>query len=267
VLARAVRDKGALAQDIAAGLDWSPPQISRLFRGRCRISPAEAAAILAMCDVSAGSRRAAVLALAAAAEEETWLQEHGERPAAEPPAVRELEEAATRIVCVDDAGIPALLQAGAYLRADHRANPVIPGAELARRTDALIARQGVLDRANLVTAFVGAQVLRRGGFGDSVMSDQVHHLLRLSVRPNIRLRVVVEPVGCAPFQLLHFAEAAPVVHVANLNSTFLSQRPATIAGYRRLVGRLDECALSTEASRDHLGEIAAGVGDKLDQYL
>jgi transcriptional regulator with XRE-family HTH domain len=267
VLAQVIRDKGVLAQDIAARLDWSPPQISRLVRGRCRVSPVDVATILGMCDVYAGPARAVLLDLAADADSPTWLQEHGDGPAAEPAAVRELEDAATHIVCVDGGGVPALLQAGAYLTAAHRANPLIPDAEIGRRTRVLLDRQGVLDRANLVEAYLGAQALSRNGFGDAVLSDQVHHLLRLSVRPNIRLRVVPEPVGCPPFQLLDFAEAAPVVHVADLNSTLLTQRPATVAGYRRLVEWLEESALSTEASRRYLNQVADVLGDRLDQYL
>lgn len=269
VLARVIRDNGVLAQDIADRLDWTPPHVSRLIRGRCRISPDEVATILAMCGIAAGSARATLLELAGDAESPTWLQEHGERPAAEPTAVRELEESAVRIVCVDGTGVPALLQAGAYMRAVHRASPLIPDAEIRGRTGALAKRQAVLDRAPLVEAFLGARALSRGGFGDAVMSDQVHHLLRLSVRPNLRLRIVPEslPVVGPAFQLLHHPEAAPVVHVENHTSTLLSQRPATIAGYRRFVGRLGECALDADASRTHLNEIAAGFGNHLDQYL
>lgn len=266
VLAEAIRTKGVLAQDIAARLDWSPPQISRLIRGRCRISADEVATILAMCDVAAGPARATLLELAAEAESPTWLQEHGERPA-EPLAVRELEAAATRIVCADGGEVPALLQARAYAAAVYLASPVISAAEVGRRTDALLERQTVLDRTSLVEAFVGARALSRSGFGGTVMSEQVHHLLRLSVRPNIRLRVVPEPLFCPPFQLLHLTEAVPVVHVAHLNTTLLSQRPGTVAGYRRLVGRLDEWALGIDASRTLLGEVATGFGDSLDKYL
>ena len=267
VLAQVIRDKGVLAQDIAERLNWSAPQISRMIRGRCRISPVEVATLLAMCDVSAGPARAALLELAADAESPTWLQEHGGRPAAEPLALRELEQAATRIVCADGGEVPALLRAGPYLDALYQADPVVSDAEIGRRIQGLVERQGVLDRANLVEAFLGTRVLARGGFGDAVLSDQVHHLLRLSVRPNIRLRVLPEPAVCPPFQLLHFAEAAPVVHVENVDVTLLSQRPATVGGYRRLAGWLDENALSADASRAHLNDLAARFGDRLDAYL
>src|SRR3954468_2453568 len=267
VLAHAIRDKGVLAQDVAARLDWSPPQISRLIRGRCRVAPDEVATILAMCDIAAGPERATLLELAADAESPTWLQEHGERPAAEPLAVRDLEATATHIVCVDGGGVPALLQTRAYATAEHRDSAVIPAAEVGRRTAALLERQVVLDRIHLVEAFGGAEALSRRAFDETVMSDQVHHLLRLSVRPNIRLRVVPEPVLCPPFQLVHLPEAAPVVHLANLNSTVLFQRPATVAGYERLVARLGELALGVDASRTFLDDVATRLGDSLDRYL
>lgn len=259
-LGRVLRDRNVLAQDVAERLGWSAARVSRLLHGRCRITPADIATILAVCGVSSGGLRATLLELAGDTRSPTWLQEHGERPPVDPVAVRDLEESAVRIVCVDGTTVPGLLQAGGYASALYRLSPVVPPGEVAARVAARLERQRVLERVAVlppvVEAFVGAQVLSPNGFGAAVMAEQVRHLLRLSLKPSVRVRVVPEdsPVRCvcAPFQLMRFAEAVPVVYVEHLNSTLLSQRPATIVGYQRIIARLDEYALNPEESRGFL---------------
>src|SRR5262249_3956836 len=150
--------------------------------------PTDVATILGMCGIVAGASRARMLDLAEDPTSPTWLQEHAEP--ADAPALRELERSATHTVCVDGAAVPPPFQSGAYMSAVHRLGPLVPDAEVGPRVAALAERQTVLDRAPLVDAFIGVGALGRNAFGDAVMSDQVHHLLRLSVRPNIRLRLV-----------------------------------------------------------------------------
>jgi hypothetical protein len=262
-----LRDKGVLAQDIAERMGWSAARMSRLLHGRSRVTPTDVATVLALCGVSSGGLRATLLELAGDLMAPTWLQEHGERLPADLVAVREMEESAVRIVCVDGSLVPALLQADGYMQALHRLSAVVPHGEIARRTAARMARQQVLERLvrpPVVEAFVGAQVLSANGFGAAVLAEQVRHLLRLSATPSVRIRIVPEdsPVRgvCTPFQLMRFAEAEPVVYVEHLNSTLLTQRQATIVGYQRVVARLDEYALSTEESHGLLTEMAGHGG-------
>lgn len=262
-LGRVLRDKGVLAQDIAARMGWSAAKVSRLLHGRSRISPTDVATVLAMCGVSSGSSRATLLELADDLMAPTWLQEHGERLPVELSAVGELEESAVGIVCVDGTVVPALLQAAGYMKALHRLNPVIPHAEIAPRSAAGLARQQVLERAvepPVVEAFLGEQVLSANGFDDLVRAELLRHLARLANTSSVLIRIVPEDSParsvCVPFQLMRFAEAAPVVYVEHLNSTLLTQRPDTIACYERIVARLDEYALSAAESQERLAQLA-----------
>jgi transcriptional regulator with XRE-family HTH domain len=256
-LARVLRDSGLLAQEIAERMGWSAARVSRLLHGRSRIAPTDVATVLALCGVSSGGLRSTLLELSADLMSPTWLQEHGERLPVQLTAVRELEESATGIVCVDGTVVPALLQAPAYMQGVHRLNPVVPESEIVQRTAACVERQRVLEREAFVEAFLGAQVLSQNGFGSAVLAEQVAHLLRLSMWPSVRIRVVPEesPVRGA-FQLMRFAEAAPVVYVEHLNSTLLTQRPPTVAGYQRIVARLDEYALGVDETRGFLAALA-----------
>jgi transcriptional regulator with XRE-family HTH domain len=263
LLAQVFRDSELLAQDIADKVGWSPSRFSRLLHGRCQAAPPDIATILASCGVTTGPLRATALELAADIRSPTWLCEHGERLPAEWQAVSELEEAADRVVCVDGMAIPAVLQAPRYLNELLRAHPLIPRDEVHSRMQARAERQRVVDRVTgpVVEAYLGMEVLSDEVFGAGVMADQVSHLLCLAARPNIQIRVVPEqsPEVCgAVFELMSFAEPAPVVCVEHLNSTLLSERPSTVAGYQRVVARLDEYALSVEESCEVLDEMVAG---------
>jgi transcriptional regulator with XRE-family HTH domain len=256
-LARVLRDSGLLAQEVAERMGWSAARVSRLLHGRSRIAPTDVATVLALCGVSSGGLRSTLLELAGDLMSPTWLQEYGERLPVELTAVAELEGAATGIVCVDGTAVPALLQAPGYMHAVHRLNPVVPESEIAQRTAACVERQRVLEREPFMEAFLGAQVLSPNGFGSAVLAEQVAHLLRLSRWPSIRLRIVPEDLPVrSPFQLMRFAEAAPVVYVEHLNSTLLTQRQATVAGYQRIVARLDEYAMDVDETRGFLAELA-----------
>lgn len=254
VLARAIEHRGLLAQDIAEQMGWSAPKMSRLLHGRYRLTPADVATLLAVCGITAGPVRASVVELAADLASPMWLQEHGERPPIESPFVREMEHAAVHVVCWGAVVVPALLQTAGYTTALCRANPVLIDREVSGRVEAHTERQQVLHRvaAPEVLAFLGAPGLTHSAFPRAVMAEQAEHLIGLSGLPNVRIRIVPEGAperyASNPFQLLHFDGPAPVVHEENLNTTLLSQRPATVAGYQKLVARLDECALSVEES-------------------
>lgn len=257
-LARVFRDNEILAQDIAERMGWSPARVSRLLHGRCRITPNDLATVLALCGVSSGELRSMLLELAGDLMSPTWLQEHGERLPVELPAVTEIEGIAARIVCVDGTTVPALLRALGYMHAVLQFNPMIPQGEIVKRADVMVQRQQVLRRTvrpPVVEAFLGAQVLSPNGLSHAVLAEQITHLMQLDCGQFVQLRIVPEDVPvCTPFQLMRFAEAEPVVYVEHLNSTLLTQRATTVAGYQRIVAHLDERALSTVRTRGFLAE-------------
>jgi hypothetical protein len=96
------------------------------------------------------------------------------------------------------------------------------------------------------------------------MSEQVHHLLQMAVRPYVEIRVIPDAIGYhggwMPFHLMDFTELNPVVYVENLNSTAFLEQQETIAGYRRIVADLDRVALDEGQSRAWLAELARTLG-------
>lgn len=270
-LARARHAKGLSARQLAHELGWSDSTLSRVLSGKRGVSPLNLAALLARCGVT-GAARDALLTLARDASEPGWCQEHGERLPVDLTTLRDLEDIAVSLTCFDVVTVPTLLQTEDYRRSLLRANPVIPDEEINDRIAHHQKRQHVLDRDNRVNFrfFLDDHILTHTGPGRGIMSDQVHHLLRMAVRPRVEIRVV--PAGCAllgacpPFQLMTFTELHPVIYLEHLNATAFLEQHATVAGYRRILTELDKVALNGERSRSWLATLAAALAESPDHF-
>jgi hypothetical protein len=94
------------------------------------------------------------------------------------------------------------------------------------------------------------------------MSDQLHHLLRMSVRPYLTLRMVPAALGGhtgtgGPFQLMEFAEFRPVAYLleGETSSLFL-EKPEETAAYQSILAALAETALKEGESRELIATLA-----------
>jgi hypothetical protein len=92
------------------------------------------------------------------------------------------------------------------------------------------------------------------------MSDQLHHLLRLSVRPFLTLRVLPISAGAhagqgGPFQLLDFSDFAPVVHRADEHHDTYVEEPEEVLAYRDIITRLTSVSLDPDQSRTMIAEV------------
>ena len=82
----------------------------------------------------------------------------------------------------------------------------------------------------------------------AVMAEQLHHLLRMSTRSYLTLRVVPAARGghagiAGPFMLMEFAEFKPVAYLDSETACLFLERPEKIAAYQRIVGVLAKTAL------------------------
>lgn len=150
--------------------------------------------------------------------------------------------------------------------------PFIPKEEIPERVALRTKRQDRHDQDNPPTCrfFIDEHVVTRTGAGRHIMSDQVHHLLRLAVRPHIHLRVVPDAGGFhsshQPFHLMEFAELNPAVWLESLNSAALLEQRDTIAGYRLTVADLDRVALDEEQSRAWLATVATALSHPQEEH-
>jgi uncharacterized protein DUF5753 len=107
--------------------------------------------------------------------------------------------------------------------------------------------------------------------GADVMSEQLHRLLRLGVRPNVSIRVLPAAIGplaatAGPFIMMEFAEIKPVVYLESETSSLFLELPIEIDAYRSILDSLDATALSEGQSREFIGDLAVELyGDREDE--
>lgn len=266
-LLRAIGTAGLNQSDLANVLAWSPSKVSRMVSGKRCASSEDVSAVLAVGGI-VGPKRRELLEMARHATERGWWQEFGDRLPAELRTLSDHEDSALTITGFETAVIPGLLQTSDYAKALFAATPVIPEPEIKDRVLTRARRQRIFDRQfpALFRFFIDEYALRRTGPGPRIMCGQVHHLLRMSVRPYIEVRVIPDAVGFhagqQPFQLMEFTEINPVLHIENLTSVLFLERSDSIQSYRRNIDALSKVALDEERSRSWLTELARQLGEE-----
>lgn len=155
--------------------------------------------------------------------------------------------------------VSGMLQIGDYARA---IMGTAPGADT--RVAMRLARADVLTRRNPVTflGLLSEECLRQPIADADVMVAQLRHLLRMADEPAVTIQVIpVRTVGwrpglLAPFEVVEFEKAPPIVHVeADRASSFLYEDEDT-AVYRANARQLSESwAMSPEDSTKLIAEV------------
>lgn len=256
---------------LAGRLKWQPSRVSRMLSGKRRVSLLDMSAVLAVLNIT-GPKRQELLRIATDAAQAGWWQEYGDRL---PPELRTLsdhESAAIAITSFETTVIPGLLQTADYMAALMAVAPSIPATEVGERVRARQRRKEVFEREHPARFrfYIDEYVVRRHGAGRKIMSGQVHHLLRMSVRPNVEIRIIPDAVGFhagrQPFYLMEFTEISPVVHIEDQTSVLFLERPDTIAAYRRTVSGLSRVALDEGHSRAWLATLASELGEPREEH-
>jgi transcriptional regulator with XRE-family HTH domain len=195
-LRKAMKQAELNGQQAATLLDWSPSWVSRLLSGKRHASAVQVSAFLAVCRVT-GEERDRLLALCEEQHTPGWFQQHGSRL---PQQLLALIDHENKAIAVDDfepITVPGLLQTGDYARAVISRSGNIPADEVEDRVAARLARQSLFgrERPARFTFYLHEFALRLLVGGPAVLADQLHHLLRMSVRPCLTLRVVPAALG------------------------------------------------------------------------
>jgi len=266
-LQRAIGTVGLNQNELARLMSWSPSKVSRMINGKRCVSSEDVSAVLAIGRI-VGPKRNELLDMARHATERGWWQEYGDRLPAELRTLSDHEYSAIAVTNFETTVIPGLLQTPDYMIGLLTADTTIPRSEITDRVHARQRRQIVFDRrypAKFVF-FIDEYALRRTGPGREIMSGQVHHLLRMSVRPYLAIRVVPDGVGFHaaqhPFMLMEFSEINPVVHIENLTSVLFVERKDSVAAYSRNIAALSKVALDEEQSRSWLADLASELGEE-----
>ena len=238
-----------------------PQLLSAWEKGHRLPSVEDVSATLALLGTT-GEQRDRIRTLARHAREPNWLaSSNADLPFALTTRL-DLERTATTITTWSPLIVPGLLQTPDYIRAIMDNSPVtIEQAD--KRLRIRLARQGILTRYDPVrfTALIGERSLHEN-FGDSgIMSDQIDHLLEMSTRRNISLRIVPAGIGyhpglIGPFDIYEFAGSPPIASVEHVYSTAFLHEDTQISGHQQVAKLIRKVALSEEASQALLREAA-----------
>jgi hypothetical protein len=214
----------------------------------------DVSAFLAVCQVT-GTERARLLALCRDQNTPGWLQQHGSRL---PKQLVTLIDHENKAMSYSD-----IQPTADYARALISRSANLPVGEVDDRVAARLARQSLFSRERPArfTFYLHEFVLRTPVGGTVVMSDQLHHLLRMSVRSYLMVRVVPAPLGAhaamaGPFIFMEFAEFRSVVYLESETSSLFLEKPEETRAYRRILGALAETALDEGQSRELIATVA-----------
>ncbi|MDX3188870.1 helix-turn-helix transcriptional regulator [Streptomyces sp. MN03-5084-2B] len=245
---------------LADELGILPQLLSAWEKGHRLPSVEDVSAILALLGIH-GEKRDRIRTLARHAREPNWLASSIDPPFALTTRL-ELERTATAVTMWSPLIVPGLLQTPDYIRSIMDNSP-IPIDQADTRLRVRLARQEILTRPDPVrfTALLGERSLQEN-FGDTgVMSDQIDHLLAMSARGNISLRIVPAGIGyhpglIGPFDIYEFPGSPPIASVEHVYSTAFLHEETQISGHQQVAKLLRKVALSEEASQALLREAA-----------
>ncbi|MGW0335276.1 DUF5753 domain-containing protein [Streptomyces sp. NPDC003011] len=179
--------------------------------------------------------------------------------------IAEMEWHATRLRIAVTVHLPGLLQTEDHARAVFEAViPRLPSDEVDVRVAHRIDRQQVLDRPSppALDAILHEAALRMEFGGPAVARRQLEHLLRMSERQSVTLRVIPFKAGGFPGagQSVVYAEATvPRLDTVELDSTHgpeFIDAETQLDKYRAQLDATQALALAPHASRDFIRALA-----------
>jgi transcriptional regulator with XRE-family HTH domain len=247
---------GLSGKRTAQMLGWSESRVSRFLTGKLSATEVEISAMLAVYGVT-GDERDGLLCLARETTKLTWSYEEALR------TLTDHQNKAVRITELHTLTVPGLLQTEGYARAVVSRMVNAPNYDHEAFLASLLARQELFNRDNppLSTFFIHELALHLPVGGPLVMSEQLHHLLRMSVRSQINLRLIPAAIGAhaglaGSCCLMEFTEFGPVAFVEEEISGYFLEEPAEIAAYHRTFTALGAVALDQSQSKTVITRLA-----------
>jgi len=266
-----LREKSGLSTREAAGrVGVSSATINRIENAGRAVEPAEVSALLVVYGV-VGNERVRLMDLAREAEQRgRWLDSGSEYQGVprQLTALISFEAEATAITDMNLLVVPGMLQTQEYTRAMLTCFDV-PVRETEQRVVARAGRQVALTRPRppVYTAFIDEAALRRPMGGARVMAEQLRHIVRMTRRPNVDVRVIPFDRGghwgiINPFMLLEFLKADPIVHLEHIRSSALLDDDEDVAPYQTAKAKLAAVALGPAETEDFLARVSAEYDER-----
>lgn len=261
-----MRTAAGMTGEYAAGLlGVDRGKISNIESGTRAISPERLRTLACNCDCDDEAYINALVEMAQPAERGWWERYRGSLPAGLLD-IAELEHYAVRFRSVHLIHMPGLMQSSDHAQAVFKAAlPPLPEHEIALRLAHRLERQRVL-AGNSPTEYVGIlheAALRMQFGGRKVARAQLEHLLTMSERAHVSLRVIPFDAGSFPGAgqtVIYMEGPVPKLDTVQIDSAhgpeFLYQE-AQLSKYRAQLDWLEQRALSPQESRALIRDIAS----------
>jgi hypothetical protein len=256
----ALSSTGMTAREICEKIDWDPGKLSDLLNGKGGCSEVDVAILLSFCRI-APEERDHLLRLFRQTDTRDWWQQHGDHQPILPRTWFEHLQKAKKFISWNPLLIHGLLQVSDYIRAVIIASANVPNDEVEQRVAARMAMQDVFRQRLDSTFYIHEQALLLPVGGTDVLKEQLHHLLRMWVRPYITIRIVPISLGAHPgfggaFDLMTFDRYESMVFLDTENSTLIVEGVKAVGGHDTVLKALDRIALDAEESRRRIEELA-----------
>jgi hypothetical protein len=250
---------GSTVRSMCEPLGVSHPTVSRWETGERAPRPEDVSAYM-MAIGAPAELREKLVDMARDTSRKPWLtMTVGRNPEEQSQfaAMLEIERTARLITHVAPLLVPGLLQTQEYARAVF-VEAGVPSDLIDTRVAVRIGRQAALTRRRPLhlRAFIWEPVLHALLGGEETMVEQLRHLVDVSRRPNVDVRIIPtrtpwNPGWEGPFSVAEFPdeiERGPVVQLENKVSALYLDEPAEVAPYEKAGRRAEEVAIDSKKS-------------------
>jgi hypothetical protein len=246
-LRRLREDAFITTEQAAASIRGSHSKISRMEHGRVGFKERDIEDLLTLYGISGGDEREALLLLAREANTPGWWQGYADILPHWVEPYFGLEAAASFIRTYELQFVTGLLQTENYARAIIRLGNATSEDDVARRAEARLARQDILNRDNppRLWAVMDESALHRSIGGKAVMREQVRHLIDMADHPAVTMQILPFDAGShpamgGPFTILRFSEPdlRDVVYIEQLTSAIYLDKPTDVDSYLEVMEQL-----------------------------
>jgi transcriptional regulator with XRE-family HTH domain len=259
---RSLRNTAGLTiEQVAASLMCSPSKVSRMESGNRTVTLRDVRDLCALYQVTDSTKRDHLMELAREGRKQGWWQSYG-LPYG---TYIGLEADANSISCYNGTLIDGLLQTTDYSRVLETAGWVERDAEqIERRVAVRLRRQSLLDGDSplRLRAMIDESALHRVMGNSSIMKAQLNHLVEISRRTNVTIRIIPYTTGAhaaldSIFTILEFPGTLPgIVYVEGLFGSIYLERAQDMERYQHVFSLLETIAASEDESIELISRIS-----------
>lgn len=249
-------------------LGWQEAKVSELINGKEGTTDVELAQLLGLLRTPP-DEFAHLMALHRETHVMDWLQPAGSGMTDRVRTLREHERIASEIVGWSMNVVHGLVQVPDYTWHLALAKPLPEPDARAVVENRVVRQTAVLDGQRTVSIYMHEQALRLPVGDADVMAEQLHHLLRISVRPYVTVRLIPTAFGphaglAGDFDRLKFKKIPALVYVESEGANVFLEDQTSVDRYETVLKSLDRAALDEVQTRKLITDII-GEGTRHDQ--